>query len=734
MSIFHKAGTFCQNLAKEGLAVLKYKTEYKLEEIRNSKSQNRDYMQWIAKHETDRMKTEKLDYNPLISVVIPVYNVETPMLEACIESVLGQTYSNFELCLADDHSTMESVRTCLARYEKKKKVKIVYREENGHISRCTNSAIELAEGEFIAFMDCDDVMAPNALYEVARKLNEDRTLDFIYSDEDKIEEDGGNRHEPHFKPDWSPDTFMSLMYTCHLGVYRRTIGEEIGWLRTGYEGAQDYDFTLRFTEKTDRIGHIPKILYHWRERKESTAVNPEAKQYILETAKKAKEDALERRGYSGRVEYIPEIYQYRVIYDVPQGAMVSVIIPSKDNFEIFKRCVDTLKAHTNYKNYEIILVDNGSGPEQKAQYAGYCEEGGYTYHYEPMEFNFSHMCNVGAKLAKGRFLLFLNDDISVDREEGVWMERMAGHAALPYIGAVGAKLLYPDTTLIQHIGVISFDAGPVHSFGQYDDTPIYYFCRNKIEYNYSAVTAACVMIDAAKFWEVGGFDESFAVAYNDVDLCYNLNEKGYYCVSRMDAVLYHHESLSRGDDVSDPVKMKRLLREREHLYRNHPQYIGTDPFYSPNLTMHRADCSISGSTHVDYLPLTEMTLEEFEALPTSECYERGIRYAVANALFVMVDGWAFKDGQIASNWRHTELYFVGTRKHKVYHCTTTQNYTDAMPMYAKKRGHYNLCAFLAVVKRGQMEPDNYRLYLARDGKVFTTTQELDILEPFRQEG
>lgn len=313
--------------------------------------------------------------------MVPVYNVLDKQLEECVESVCNQIYDNWELVLVDDCSTWESVRTTLDKYKDNPKIKVIYREENGHISRCTNTALENATGEFVAFLDCDDVIRKNALYEVVKALNENRDLDFIYSDEDKIGDNGKHRHTPHFKPDWSPDTLMSHMYTCHFGVYRKSIADEIGGLRVGYEGAQDYDFILRFTEKTDRIAHIPKILYHWRERKESTAVSPEAKPYILEAAKKCKDDAIARRGLNAQTEYIKEIYQYRIKYLPTGNPLVSIIVPSKDNYEVLSRCISSLVELTSYKNYEIIIVDNGSNEQNKSSYQMLADKYSARYTY-----------------------------------------------------------------------------------------------------------------------------------------------------------------------------------------------------------------------------------------------------------------------------------------------------------------------------------------------------------------
>ena len=570
---------------KHGAKKTVKKVLFKLTSSERFKEAN--YEKWITELELTEKYDEKFSYNPKISVIVPVYNVLDKHLVPCIESVMNQIYDNWELCLADDNSTWENVGQTLAKYENHEKIKVVYRKENGHISRCTNSALEVATGEFVAFMDCDDLLRTNALYEVVKLLNANSELDFIYSDEDKVDDDGNKRHMPHFKPDWSPDTLMSHMYTCHFGVYRRSIVEEIGGLRVGVEGCQDQDFTLRFTEKTNRIGHIAKILYHWRERKESTAVNPGAKPYILEAQKKTKLDALERRGLKGELELIDVMYQYRVRYISQKNPLVSIVIPSKDNFTVLERCIESLVSLTDYTNYEIILVDNGSNDENKTKYAELAEKYSINYIYEKMEFNFSRMCNIGAKTAKGEFLLFLNDDIEIIQED--WLSRMVGQAELDHAGAVGAKLLYPGGDKIQHAGVIEIENGPVHAFGGCSDENLYYFGRTKLDYNWLAVTAACLLVKKEKFEQIGGFDETFAVAYNDVDLCFKLVESDYYNVVRNDVILYHHESVSRGDDRMDEVKMKRLMDEQLRLYAKHPQFDKKDPFYNIHLTQHNMD-------------------------------------------------------------------------------------------------------------------------------------------------
>lgn len=727
MGILKKINTACRIVKEEGMYVMLYKFKAKFgigstgENATYLTNDEKRYQSWMKKNETDLYKFDesKIPYKPLISVVVPVYNVSTKMLKECIMSVIDQTYANWELCLADDASTMSEVRKCLKSFEENPKIKIKYREKNGHISCCTNTAIKMATGEYIAFMDCDDVLAPNALYEVVKLLNQDKSLDFIYSDEDKLSEDGKHRHQPHFKPDWSPDTMMSLMYTCHLGVYRKRIGDELEWLRTGFEGAQDYDFTLRFTEKTKNIGHVTKVLYHWRERKESTAINPEAKDYIVDATKKVKTEALQRRGYEAQLEWVDNIYQFRVNYKPVGNPKISVIIPSKDNFDVYKRCIETLTEKTKYKNYEIVTVDNGSSEENRKKYEQYNKDKAQKYIYKPMDFNFSKMCNIGVENSDGELVLLLNDDMEII--DGEWMERMAGHAMLPYTGAVGAKLLYPNSTLIQHTGVFSFDSGPSHALCRYDDNIIFNFCRNKIEYNYSAVTAACLMVTREKYLEVDGLDESFAVAYNDVKFCFDLLEKGYYNVVRTDAVLYHHESLSRGSDVLDKAKYERLLKERRRLYDIHPSLEGKDPFYNPNLTMRRGDCTVEGG--LDNLDLSHNSNGDIDDLSYfADLGNRTVKSAINDLIVtnrhIIIGGWCIVENSKRNNIDKTTLYLVGSDKAYCYN--TEKVYREHMDELTGMNGKINLSNFKVYINSFAIPDGEYKIYLKKSGKMCDT--------------
>ena len=614
------------SLMTEGTEVFNYK-------VKNYLHGSDQYKLWIENNENDLYATTELEYNPLISVVVPVYNVEDLQLIECIESVRKQTYSNWQLCLVDDCSTMESVRKTLQKYEGKERIKIEYREKNGHISKATNSGIALADGEYIALLDCDDLLAPNALYEMAKKLNENPKYDFIYSDEDKMTEDGKVRKDPFFKPDWSPDTFMSIMYTCHFSIFRKSLVDELGGMRVGYEGSQDYDLVLRVMEKTDQIGHVARILYHWRERKESTAASMTAKPYIIESTKKAKMDALKRRGLQGHLECIESITQFRVVYEPMNNPKVSIIIPSKDNYSVLEQCILSIRNNTDYENYEVIVVDNGSNQENKAKYAELCEAQNCTYHYQPLTFNFSQMCNIGAAEATGDYYLFLNDDIEIQGKE--WLSRLLGQAQVPYTGAVGCKLLYPNSNLIQHAGVVNLEIGPGHAFHGFDDS-LNYYGRNILDYNFAIVTGACLMVKKEKFEQVNGFNETLPVAYNDVELCFKLLEQGYYNVLRNDVRLVHHESVSRGHDEMTEEKDRRRRKEMEHLYELHPNFRNYDPCYNPNLVQTRGDFSLNmdkgGKLH-------EVTIYN-EAVAENDGVECNIDNINVTSL-VKITGWAF---------------------------------------------------------------------------------------------
>lgn len=677
------------------------------------------YEMWIDEIEQSYEKVDllALKYQPLISVLVPVYNVLDRHLIACIESVLDQEYPNWELCLVDDCSTWPNVKETLEKYKNNEKIKIAYRKENGHISECTNTALEMASGEFVALLDCDDLLSPNALSEVVKVLNDNKDIDFIYSDEDKIEDGGNYRHTPHFKSDWAPDTLMSHMYTCHLGVYRRSIALEIGGMRKGFEGSQDHDFTLRFTEKTDKVAHISKILYHWRTRPESTAVNSDVKPYVIESARRTQEEAVQRRGLKAILEPINGTPLHRVNYIWEMYPKVSVIIPSKDNYVMLERCIKTFMELTEYEDYEIIVVDNGSSAENKGKYQKLCEEYHIRYIYEEREFNFSYMCNRGAERATGEYLLFLNDDMEIIQSD--WLTRMVGHAMLPHIGAVGAKLLYPDRETIQHDGVINIKNGPVHAFEGVSNQVFCYFGRTILDYNQLAVTAACLLMNRSKFIEVGGFEEGFPVAYNDIELCFKLVRKGYYNIVRNDVALVHYVSSSRGLDIDDVSKSDRLKRELEELYQRYPEYDGKDPFYNCNLPQDKCDVEL------DYGFYSEIRKAERKQRWNKD----GIRFAIDEVNMegddIKIRGWAFDKAGNTFGQKATYVILENAMRES-FCCNTGKIERPDVDKVFQGNGRYRFSGFLCIIKKSSFSPGIYQIGLKMGRKSILTDKTLEI--------
>ena len=541
-----------------------------------------DYEVWLKNH-NEKTEYEELKYRPLISVVIPVYNVAGKYLRKCLNSILKQYYDNFEIIVVDDASTKKDTLRTLRRYGKNSKIRVEYRSKNGHISRATNDALKQARGEFVALMDDDDEIPENALYEVVKVLNRDKTLDFIYTDEDKITENGKRRFDPNFKSDWAPDSFYSSNYISHLGVIRRTLIEEVGGFRVGFEGAQDYDLYLRVLEKTDKICHIPKVLYHWRAIPGSTAAEIGNKNYAVERGRKAVEESLERKGIEADVKVAEKVPYYNVFYKIKGEPLVSIIIPTRDQAAVTRQCLESIYEKTTYKNFEIILVNNGSHEKEALElFKEYKKKyKNFKVLNADIEFNYSKLNNLAVK-NKGKYIVLLNNDTEILTKD--WLEIMLGYAGQKHIGAVGAQLAFPDKK-IQHAGVV-MGLGGVAGHVLIDknlDDPVW-GGRLSAPYNYSAVTAACLMISRKKWDEVGGLEEKLKVAYNDVDFCLKLLEKGYYNVCVPMVKLYHYESRSRGKDET-PEKKARVEQERKYMYKKWDARIRKDEFYNPNYSL-----------------------------------------------------------------------------------------------------------------------------------------------------
>jgi len=535
------------------------------------------YIKWF----NDQNKIEeykKFKYNPKISIIIPTYNVSEKLLTECLDSVLNQSYTNFEICIADDKSTNIETLNTLKKYEKNDKVKIIYREKNGHISEASNSALKLATGEFIALLDNDDILEHDALYFIVDALNKDKSLDMIYTDEDKMDFNG-RIMEPHFKPDYSPDTLMGVNYICHFTCIRKSIMDELKGFRSKYNGAQDYDLFLRVVEKTNKIYHIKKVLYHWRQTPTSTAGALGNKDYAFVAAQNSLKDALKRRKINGKVLKNPRVSTHLIKYE-NKNPLVSIIIPMKDKAKITKRCIDSLYEKSTYKNFEIILVDNNSVEKETFDMIeNYKKNDNFRVLRLECEFNYSYINNEAVKIAKGDYILFLNNDTEVIDID--FIEWMVGYASLSHVGCVGLKLLFPDKK-VQHAGVVlgyGGVAGHIYVAESNEDNGL--FGRLAMPYNYTAVTAACLMIEKSKFNQVKGFDENLKVALNDVDLNLKLLDNGYYNVCLSNITMYHYESKSRGYEATTE-KHERFLKEQKYMQNKWGKILEEDKYFSKN--------------------------------------------------------------------------------------------------------------------------------------------------------
>jgi len=551
-----------------------------------------DYNAWINKKlEPSELRKEydsgikSITVNPKISIIMPVYNPPLEFLKAAIESVINQLYGNWELCIADDCSPNPQVKRLINSYTlKDNRIKAVYRQENGHISACSNSALELVTGDYVFCLDHDDLITANCVYEVVKRINDHPDDQIIYSDEDKIDDDG-IFSTPYFKPDWAPDNLMAKNYITHITVYKKQLIDALGGYRLGFEGSQDYDLVLRGTEIAGKnIGHIPKVLYHWRIHKASAAQQADVKPYAFFAAKKALEEALVRRNTPGEVQYLPVMMGYRVKYKVSSFDKVSIIIPTKDHAKLTQNTIDSIISLTSYPNYEIIVINNNSntkdffelmdGYKQKHSDIFRCIDASFP-------FNFAKLMNLGVAHSNGKYVLLLNNDVEVT--EGEWLTTMVSFAQQERIGAVGVKLLYPDDK-IQHAGtVIGLGGVAGHVLVNfYKDDPGYFNYLQSTT-NYSAVTAACLMCRKDVYEEAGGMDEQLEVEFNDVDFCLSVMDHGHFNIYVPDVVLYHFESATRGHPHQNKESYERHLKECGYFLTKWEKYIKNDPFYNPNL-------------------------------------------------------------------------------------------------------------------------------------------------------
>lgn len=582
---------------KHGLKALFLKSKHKLQGLDN----DYDYAEWYnltkpTEEELEKQRRTEFAYRPLLSIVIPAYRTPEKYLREMMDSILAQTYTNWEVCVANGSPKGEGriVEKVMRQYMAKDS-RFHYKDlgENLGISGNTNAAIEMASGDYIVLADHDDTLPEHAMYEVAAAIQNHPDRQVIYSDEDKLDMDGGALFDPHFKPDFNPDLLTSVNYICHLFVVKRDLLEQVGGFRHEFDGAQDYDFIFRCTEAAKEICHIPKVLYHWRCHQDSTASNPESKLYAFEAGSRAIMAHYERCGIGAeKVEKGVDYGIYHTTFRIQGEPLVSVVIPNKDHSRDLDLCIRSILERATYRNLEFVVIENNSTEKETFDYYETIQKEFpqvRVVRWE-REFNYSAINNFGARFAKGEYLLFLNNDTEII--EPRLFEEMLGFCQRPEIGIVGARLLYQDDT-IQHAGVVvGFGGIAGHTFIGLHEAENSYFHRAMCAQDYSAVTAACMMTKADVFREVGGFTEELAVAFNDIDYCMKVRATGRLVVYAPYAKMYHYESKSRGLEDT-PEKVARFNREIAIFARRWPDILKNgDPYYNPNLTLRKSNFAL----------------------------------------------------------------------------------------------------------------------------------------------
>jgi len=559
-------------------------------EVRTYEAFRRRY--FPDKKELNRQRKEQFVYEPLFSIVVPLYKTPLPYLEDLIWSIQAQTYEKWKLYLSDGSGKESSLKEVLRNYARKeKRIHIIENDCRLNISDNTNRALEQVDGGYVVFVDHDDTLAPDALYECVKVLNREPDVEVIYTDSDKLSENGKRYSEPCFKPDFNMELLRCQNYICHLTVIQKRFLDKVGYLNSNYSGVQDYDHILRCVEQTNRIVHIPKILYHWRMCPGSVAVDTDNKPYTYELFQKILREHYDRMGIQAEVKAVfPGVV--RTVYQLPYEPLVSVIIANKDHREDLMRCVESLEQESEYKNLEILIVENNSVSEEIVTYYDQVQrqyDNVRVLRYEK-EFNYADIQNYAAVRAKGDHLLLLNNDTWLERPESI--REMLGYCMRDDVGIVGAKLLYPDDT-IQHAGVIVGLGGVAdHAFVGMDREDPGYCCRAICAQEYSAVTAACLMVKKTVFMEVGGMDTELKIAFNDVDFCLRVKEAGYKIIYNPFSIWYHDESKTRGAEDT-PEKIERFRGEIEYFQRRWANFLyWGDPAYNPNLALDRHDFSL----------------------------------------------------------------------------------------------------------------------------------------------
>ena len=600
-------GGFKQALAKSVKVLFQSGPQGLAAAVQRASDQSLSYADWIAQNEPASanyagFKASAMTWasQPLVSVIMPTYNSPLNFLAQAIESVKAQVYPHWQLCIADDASSDKRVQAFLEEAAAKdSRISIVLRPQNGHISESSNSALAIAKGEWVALLDHDDLLHPLALYELVKCLQQRPEANIVFSDEDKVDEQGA-RFGPYFKTEYNPELMWAQNMISHLGCYRKSKLDEIGGFRKGFEGSQDYDLALRVIQRSSvsQIVHIPKVLYHWRAISGSTALAPSEKPYAEIASRAALKEHMSAIQVPAWVGASPEVANMNRVRPemIEPAPLISILISSTDEIDSLKRCIDSIQTKSSYPNYEILVVDNNSDKAESFEYFARLKVSGVKVLKYAKPFNFSAICNLAAQQASGQYLCLLSHAIEIQIPE--WMEEMLSFAQLPQAGAVGARLWYPGTRGLKHCGFVT-GLGGIAGLA-YDGIPRTekgYFGRPVLHHRCSAVTASCLMIKKASYFAVNGMDEGLALAFNDVDFCLRLGQAGFHCVYTPHAEMTHHESASRDGDLSD-ANLERLMSEEAFMKSRWGQQLLADPFYSPNLSLDHSDFRTAARSRV----------------------------------------------------------------------------------------------------------------------------------------
>jgi glycosyltransferase involved in cell wall biosynthesis len=600
-------GGLKQSLSKSAKVLFQSGPQGLANAVQRASEQSFTYAQWIAQNEPANssyagLKVSALTWHtqPLVSIIMPTYNSPLNFLAQAIESVKAQVYPHWQLCIADDASSDKRVQAFLEEAAAKdSRISVVLRAQNGHISESSNSALSIAKGEWVALLDHDDLLHPLALYELVKSLQQHPEANIVFSDEDKVDEQGA-RFGPYFKTDYNPELMWAQNMISHLGCYRKSVLHEVGGFRKGFEGSQDYDLALRVIQRSSdsQIVHIPKVLYHWRAISGSTALAPSEKPYAEIASRKALQEHLAAIQVPAWVGASPEVASMNRVKPqlVEPAPLVSILIPTKDRIDLLRQCIESIQTKSSYKHFEILVINNNSEQAESFDYFAQLKTLGVQVLDYPKPFNFSAINNFAAQHAAGEYLCLMNNDIEIQTPD--WMEEMLSFAQLSKAGAVGARLWYPGSGGLQHGGVIVGMGGVAgHAYVGLAKSEKGYFGRPVLHHRCSAVTAACLMIKKSTYFAVNGMDEGLAVAFNDVDFCLRLGQAGFHCVYTPHAEMTHHESASRGDDLSD-ANRERFMGEEAFMKSRWGQQLLSDPCYSPNLSLDHSDFRMATRSRV----------------------------------------------------------------------------------------------------------------------------------------